>query len=328
MPTGVNLNQYAGPGSHIRWHSDNEPFIGPQFSPELIVSLNVRDSVEFKVRRRASGEVPSSIRLDHGDILVVDGRAQSESEHCTASGLQGTLHTAGLRNTLRPVPLAGVVGCVLPTYVQGLAEPSSRRLGVGEKKWSSIWGVVLLLLILVSVLLVSTWIHIRRGASSQLSASIPAKRCTSPPVVVPVGSGDGVGDCQDAANLYQKRLFLFPLVSFWERKLCLFAGWNFFYFWILLDMLVGEWEPTPCYRDAYLVRTQSGILGKGWQNHCKTTVSPLYGRLFMVSKRTIFFFWEVVVWMLHIGRARHLGLGTRFFTPGQLPVSLSMSVGG
>ena len=25
VPTGVNLNQYAGPGSLVRWHSDNEP---------------------------------------------------------------------------------------------------------------------------------------------------------------------------------------------------------------------------------------------------------------------------------------------------------------
>ena len=25
VPTGVNLNQYAGSGSFIRWHSDNEP---------------------------------------------------------------------------------------------------------------------------------------------------------------------------------------------------------------------------------------------------------------------------------------------------------------
>ena len=30
VPTGVNLNQYAGPGSLIRWHSDNEPLFGPQ----------------------------------------------------------------------------------------------------------------------------------------------------------------------------------------------------------------------------------------------------------------------------------------------------------
>ena len=35
------------------------------------------------------GDVPSSITLDHGDFLVVDGLAQSEYEHCKASGLQG-----------------------------------------------------------------------------------------------------------------------------------------------------------------------------------------------------------------------------------------------
>ena len=41
------------------------------------------------MRRRASRNFPSSIRLDHGDVLVMDGLAQSEYEHCTASGLQG-----------------------------------------------------------------------------------------------------------------------------------------------------------------------------------------------------------------------------------------------
>ena len=33
VPTGVNLNQYAGSGSFIRWHSDNEPLFGPQNLP-------------------------------------------------------------------------------------------------------------------------------------------------------------------------------------------------------------------------------------------------------------------------------------------------------
>ena len=69
-------------------------------------------------------------------------------------------------------PPAGVVGCVLPTCAQGLVEPSSRWLGEGENKWSFSWGLVLFLVILVSVLLVSTLIHLRRGASSQQSASI------------------------------------------------------------------------------------------------------------------------------------------------------------
>ena len=103
VPTAVNLNQYAGPGSHIRWHSDNEPLFGPQYSPELIVSLSLGNSVEFMMRRRVPGEVPSSITLDHDDLLVMDGSSQSERAHRTVRVLGLTLHTAGLRNTLRPV---------------------------------------------------------------------------------------------------------------------------------------------------------------------------------------------------------------------------------
>ena len=161
----MNLNQYACPGSLVRWHSDNENLFSPQNSSKLTVSLSLRNSVEFMVRGPAQGKVPSSIRLDHGDVLVMDGLAQSECEHCTASGLQGprvnftyrwvAQHTASC-------PLAGVVGCVLPTCAQGLVEPSSRWLGEGENKRSSSWGLVLRLLILVSVLLVSTWNDIRR----------------------------------------------------------------------------------------------------------------------------------------------------------------------
>ena len=89
MPTGVNLNRYSGSGSFIRWHSDNEPLFGPHYSPKLVVSLSLGNSVDFKVRRRGQGKVPSSITLDHGDVLVMDGLPQSEYAHCTASGLQG-----------------------------------------------------------------------------------------------------------------------------------------------------------------------------------------------------------------------------------------------
>ena len=92
--------------------------------------------MEFKVRRRAPGKVPSSIRLDHGDILVMDGLAQSEYAHCTASGLQGprvNLTNRWVAQHTASCPLAGVVGCVFPTCVQSLVEPSSRWLGEGGK---------------------------------------------------------------------------------------------------------------------------------------------------------------------------------------------------
>ena len=110
---------------------------------------------------------PLQLRLDHGDLLVMDGLAQSENVHCTVPELQGlrvnltyrwvTQHTASC-------PLAGVVGCVLPNVC---ARFSRAKFPVGWEKgkinspllvdWSSFcqsWS---------SVLLVSTWIHIRRG---------------------------------------------------------------------------------------------------------------------------------------------------------------------
>ena len=97
--------------------------------------------MEFQVRR-ASSDVPSSITVDHGDLLVMDGLAHSKYEHCTVSGLQGprvNLTYRWITQHTTFCPLAGVVGCALPTCVQGLAEPGSRRLGVGEDEWISVW---------------------------------------------------------------------------------------------------------------------------------------------------------------------------------------------
>ena len=133
VPTGVNLNRYSGPSSCIRWHSDNEPLFGPQNAPKLVVSLSLGNSVEFKVRR-GQGSVHSLITLDHGDLLVMDGLTQSEYVHCTASGLQGprvNLTFRWVAQHIASCPLAGAVGCVLPSCVQGLAEPGPRGNGVG-----------------------------------------------------------------------------------------------------------------------------------------------------------------------------------------------------
>ena len=47
-------------------------------------------SVKFQVRCRAQGAAPSSIRLDHGDFLVMDGLAQPEHVHRTVSGPTGS----------------------------------------------------------------------------------------------------------------------------------------------------------------------------------------------------------------------------------------------
>ena len=86
LPTGVNLNRYSGSGSCIPWHSDNESLFGPPNQPKLKVSMSLGHSVVFQVRR-ASSDVPSSITLDHGDLLVMSGSAQSEYAQRTVPGL-------------------------------------------------------------------------------------------------------------------------------------------------------------------------------------------------------------------------------------------------
>ena len=122
---GVNLNRYAGPRSRIPWHSDDESLFGPQNQPELIVRMSLGNFVEFKVRRTPRG-VPSSITLDHGDLLVMDGSAQSEYAHRTVSGLQGprvNLTYRWVTEHIASCPQAGAMYCALPSCVQGFAEP-------------------------------------------------------------------------------------------------------------------------------------------------------------------------------------------------------------
>ena len=95
--------------SSIPWHSDDEPLFGDQSDPKVIVSMSLGSSVDFRVCRRGRRNAPSSIRLDHGDLLVMDGLAQSEYEHSTSSELQGLRVnlTGGYHSTPRPAKCCG-----------------------------------------------------------------------------------------------------------------------------------------------------------------------------------------------------------------------------
>ena len=228
LPTGVNLNHYDGSRSCVRWHSDNESLFGPRDSPKLIVSLSLGNPVEFKVRR-VSDSVTSSIPLDHGDVLVMDGSAQSEYLHCTMPGLQGprvNLTYRWVAQHTASCPLAGVVGCLLPSCVQGLAEPSSRLWDKGENNWSFSWGLAFLLFILMTVPLVSIWMNIRkecRHSGQRLSCS----SVHFPLGVVPVGLGDGVGLCRGAASFPENRPFISLGFFSGEQTMPFLQGYGF-----------------------------------------------------------------------------------------------------
>ena len=129
VPTGVNLNRYAGNGSFIPWHCDNERLFGSPFEPKVIVSMSLGHSALFKLRRRASKNSPSQIRLDHGDLLVMDGLTQLEYEHSTAFELEGprvNLTYRWISQHIRSCSLSGLIGGALPSAAQDLAEPHSR----------------------------------------------------------------------------------------------------------------------------------------------------------------------------------------------------------
>ena len=137
VPTGVNLNRYAGDGSFIPWHCDNERLFGSPSEPKVIVSMSLGHSVLFKLCRRASEKTVTPIWLDHGDLLVMDGLTQEEFLHSTASELEGprvNLTYRWISQHIRSCPQAGLICGALPSVAPDLAEPNSCRGGSRKSK--------------------------------------------------------------------------------------------------------------------------------------------------------------------------------------------------
>ena len=106
---------------------------------------------------------------------------------------------------------------------------------------------------------------------------------------------------------------------------------SFLWHCYLLTALVTYGGPTPGNYYMHDVVPPNGAFGESsWQRQCKTRYSPFVGFLlpctYLVSKRSLRFFWGLLVWMLSIGRARHPGPGTSSY-----PLGLSiefLNVGG
>ena len=155
----------------------------------------------------------------------MDGLAQSEYAHRTVSGLQGprvNLTYRWVAQHAASCPLAGVVGCVLPTCAHGLVEPSSRGRNINGSFWG-VWSSFCLSLCF------SSWLTLgclkRRWRLS--------RRCRSP----------------------KKRSFYFFFCLFKGGKLCSFFIGKFYFCCTLLNVQVTKREPTPGYNDACSVGT-------------------------------------------------------------------------
>ena len=133
----MNLNRYAGDGSFIPWHRDNERLFGSPSEPKVIVSMSLGHSVLFKLCRRASKKTVTPIWLDHGDLLVMDGLTQEEFWHSTASELEGprvNLTYRWISQHIRSCPQAGLICGALPPVAPDLAELNSCREGSRKSK--------------------------------------------------------------------------------------------------------------------------------------------------------------------------------------------------
>ena len=128
MPTAANLNLYRGWKSCVGWHCDDEPLFGKCGDAKLIVSVSLVTFALFKWKRQCCpDDEGGSCRLDHGDILVMDGQCQDEFLHRTDPGWEQERINITLRWVKKHVSscalLKAGVACCLPTCAKGSSVP-------------------------------------------------------------------------------------------------------------------------------------------------------------------------------------------------------------
>ena len=167
LPTPANLNLYRGWNSCVGWHRDDEPLFGKCGDAKLIVSVSLGCFALFRGRRQScSSDEGGSCRLDHGDILVMDGQCQDEFLHRTSPGrdqerINITFRWVKQHVSSCPLFKAGVA-CCLPTCAKGSSVPvmENASSGIFWVFWFllgvlCIWGV---LAWLVSPAVYKTWV--------------------------------------------------------------------------------------------------------------------------------------------------------------------------
>ena len=139
VPTAANLNLCRGWKSCVGWHCDDEPLFGKCGDAKLIVSVSLGTFAIFRWRLQSCpSDEGGSCRLDHGDILVMDGQCQDEFLHRTDPGREQdriNITFRWVKQHVSSCPLfkAGVA-CCLPTCAQGLSVPV-----MGNGKFWAFW---------------------------------------------------------------------------------------------------------------------------------------------------------------------------------------------
>ena len=128
VPTAANLNLYRGGKSCVGWHRDDEPLFGKCGDAKLIVSVSLGSSAVLRWRRQSCpSDEGRSCRLDHGDILVMDGQCQDEFLHRTDPGGEQDRVNITFRWVKQHVSSCPLLkpgaACCLPTCAKGSSVP-------------------------------------------------------------------------------------------------------------------------------------------------------------------------------------------------------------
>ena len=287
LPTAANLNLYRGWNSCVGWHSDDEPLFGKCVHAKLIVSVSRGSFALFRWRRQSCSSNEGSCRLDHGDILVMDGQCQDEFLHRTSPGrdqerINITFRWVKQHVSSCPLFKAGVA-CCLPTCAKGLSvsDEGNVSFGIFWVLWFLLgvlctWGVLALL-----VSLLCTRLGLLRCAS----------RWTRP-----LGGGR------------------------WRHYLCNFPGEYYkihkiacMNYWVLCGIMMRKpymlalvGQPSLRGYHACMVYWDNGAFRRNCrQKQCKTFFSPFL--VFLFSRNPVRRFWGLIFWHFWAGRARHPG---------------------
>ena len=290
VPTAANLNLYRGWKSCVGWHCDDEPLFGKCGDAKLIVSVNLGSFALFRWRRQSCSSDEGSCRLDHGDILVMDGQCQDEFLHRTDRGrdqerINVTFRWIRQHTHFCPLFMAGVA-CCLPTCAKGSSVPvmGNASCGVLGVLWFllgvlCIWGVLVLLVSLLCTRLGSCW-----------CASYWTRR---------LGEGrwehylrDLREECMAAHNTAT------------HFRFCFFATGGGIFMWKKPYMPALLGRPSLHGHDACMVYSVKGASRRNSrQRDCETSFSP--DRVFLLSRNSRVRFWGLILWHLWIRRAKH-----------------------
>ena len=109
MFNSLLLNLYRDGHDRMGWHADDEPELDPT-APIASLSLGASRDLRFRPRSSASGQPPLTLRLDDGDLLLMEAPTQRHWQHGLPSRTRVTRQRLNLTyRVIRPAVIHSAV---------------------------------------------------------------------------------------------------------------------------------------------------------------------------------------------------------------------------